>query len=87
MKKTELLFLRFNSLGGGDESKLRCSVSLAPSVRPGASSGLQPPLRSLGGNREEKRGKSDTLAGLGVCQSVKWARGETPQQSAHTPSP
>lgn len=67
----------------GDCSELRCSV-LSLSVRPGASSGLLPPLRSLGGN-QEKGGKSDTLTGLGVCQSVMCARGESTQQSAHTP--
>lgn len=67
----------------GDCSELRCGV-LSLSLRPGASSGLLPPLRSLGGN-QEKRGKSDTLTGLGVCQSVMCARGESTQQSAHTP--
>lgn len=54
----ELLVLCFNSLGAGDESKLRCSVSLPPSVRPSVqvqAPRLQPPLRSLGGNREKER--------------------------------
>lgn len=36
---------------------------------------------------EKRRGKSDTLGGLGVCQSVKCERVETPQQSTHIPSP
>lgn len=82
VKKTELLFLRFL------ETSPNCAVVFLPppSVRPGASSGLRPPLRSLAGN-QGKRGKSDTLAGLGVCQSVKCVRGESPQRSAHTPFP
>lgn len=78
VKQTELPLVH-----SGDCSELRCSV-WSLSVRPGASSGLLPPLRSLGGN-QEKRGKSDTLTGLGVCQSVMCARGESTQQSAHTP--
>lgn len=70
------------------ETSPNCAVASLPppSVRPGASSGLRPTLRSLAGNQEE-RGKSDTLAALGVCQSVKCVRGESPQRSAHTPFP
>lgn len=49
------------------ETSPSCAVLCFPlSVRPGASSGLRSPLRSSGGN-QEKRAKSDTLAGLGVC--------------------
>lgn len=60
VKKTELPCLRFNSLGGGDESKLRWLPlaflpSFRPSARPGASSALQAPLQSSGKKKSGKR--------------------------------